>query len=110
MEKDQLKEELQKLRTALQTAEGQREYQRNTYSAQIEVLQAEVSELRQRNGQLQADARAIREEKEEIEEELEEKSRQYDYVRENFEERKKEWDRIRQELESQTRENLERKG
>ena len=39
MEKDQLKEELQKLRLSLQSSEEQREYQRNAYTNKLSALE-----------------------------------------------------------------------
>ena len=51
------------MRTAYQTSEEQREYQRNTYNTQVAYFETEINELKQRNSQLQISIKSLREEK-----------------------------------------------
>jgi TolA-binding protein len=66
MEKDQLKEEIQKMRVALQRSEEEREYQKNQYSAQLQACKSEIEELRSSHSALQRNLQNMKEEKDEI--------------------------------------------
>lgn len=46
MEKDQLKEEIQKIRVALQRSEEEKEYQKTQYRNQLQACKTEIDELR----------------------------------------------------------------
>lgn len=110
MEKQQLKEEIDKVKNALQRSEEDRHHLKKMSQEKISYLQGEVDGLRSQYIGLQNNLKNVRDEKDEIEEEYDQKCKQYDYVKEQFEERKREWDRMRQEMQSQTRNNLDRKG
>lgn len=84
MEKDQLREELEKTKNALKRSEEERERQQHVFEGKTFSLNQNVEELRESNQKLKNDVKNLREEKEEFEEELDEKNRQYEYVREQF--------------------------
>lgn len=110
MEKQQLKDQLQKIKLASKHKEEEAQYQRSIIQSKINNLEQTVQQLTIQNNALTQDIKCLREENDEISEELGEMTKQYEYIKGSFEERKKEWDRTRQELENNTRDNLDKKG
>lgn len=66
MEKDQLREELQKNKLAYQRSEEEREHQKKVFESKYSSMQEEIEELKASNRSLEANLKNIREEKEEV--------------------------------------------